>query len=158
MRRMVTLSTVAVALALSAGTAVVPAHAAPGHGGWQRGSFMSPFMLRSLGLTDAQRAQVRQVVMNHRPRFQELNRDLRDTRAQLNDRLLAPAAVQAGELAPLTQRISQLREQLSAESLQVALEIRNVLTPDQIAKAADARRRMNELRQEMRQLGGGEGS
>ena len=157
MKRMFTLSAVAVALALSA-TAVVPAHAAPGRGGWQRGSFMSPFMLRSLGLTDAQRAQVRQVVMNHRPRFQELNRDLRDTRTQLNDRLLASAAVQPGELAPLTQRIGQLREQLSAESLQVALEIRNILTPEQIAKAADVRRRMNELRMEMHQLERGGGS
>jgi len=155
---MVTLSAVAVALALSAGAAVAPAHAAPGHGGWQRGSFMSPFMLRSLGLTDAQRGQVRQIVMNHRSRFQELNRELRDARTQLNDRLLAPAAVQAADVAPLTQRISQLREQLSAESLQVALEIRNILTPDQIAKAADTRRRMNELRQEMRQLGGGGGA
>jgi periplasmic protein CpxP/Spy len=152
MRRLVVLS--AVALALSVWTGAAFADQGPGRGGSHRGSFMSPFMLRSLGLTDAQRAQVRQIVANHRPRFHELNRDLRDTRLQLSDRLVAPGAVQPGELAPLTQRIGQLREQLSAESLQVALEIRSILTPDQLTKAADVRRRMQELRKEMRQLVG----
>ena len=154
MRRVAVLSAIAIALALNtwAGTAV--AAPGPGHGGWHRGSFTSPFMLRSLGLTDAQRTQVRQIVTNHRPRFQELNRELRDMRTQLNDKLLATGAVQPADLTPITQRIGQLREQLSAESLQVALEIRNILTPEQIAKAADVRRRMNELRMEMRQLGG----
>jgi periplasmic protein CpxP/Spy len=119
-----------------------------GHGGFAT----SPFMLRSLGLSDAQKAQVRQIMASHRPKFQALYGQLRDARAQLADTLVAPGTVQAADLTPRAQQISQIREQLSQEALQVALEIRGVLTPDQLAKAAGLHQRLKDLRSQMRQL------
>lgn len=109
-------------------------------------------LVRGAGLTEAQRAQVKQIVASHRPKFEALQRQLRAAREQLDEKLYAPGPVKAEDLAPLTQQIGKLREPFMQESLQVALEVRQVLTPDQLAKAMLRRQRLNELRAEMRQL------
>ncbi len=120
-----------------------------GHGG--DGMFL-PQLVRGVGLTEAQRAQVRQIVESHRPKFEALQRQHRAAREQLAEKLYAPGPVKAEDLAPLTQQIDKLREPLMHESLQVALEVRKVLTPDQLAKAMRRWRRLNELQAEMRKL------
>ena len=53
---------------------------------------------------------------------------------------------------PQLQRIASLREQLVHESAKVALEVRAILTPEQLARAAQVRDRMRQLHNEMRQL------
>lgn len=124
------------------------------HPGWERGGdgLFLPQLIRGVGLTEAQHAQVKQIVASHRPKFQALVRELRAAREQLAQKLYAPGPVKAEDLAPLMQQIGKLREPLMQESLQVALEIRKVLTPDQLAKAMQRRQRLNELRAEMRKL------
>lgn len=116
------------------------------------GDMMLRVLLRGVALTEAQQAQVKQIVANHRPQFEGLVSQLRSAREQLADKLYASGPVKAEDLAPLMQQIAQLRGQLSQEGLQVALEIRGVLTPEQLAKAGQTRRRFNELRAEMRGL------
>ena len=123
-----------------------------GHGGFP---MMLPLLVKGAGLTEAQQAQVNQIVANHRPQFQGLMSQLRAAHTQLADKLYAPGPVKAEDLTPLTQQITQLRGQLSQEGIQVALEIRGVLTPEQLAKAGQIRGRVNELRAEMRGLLGG---
>ncbi len=122
--------------------------------GWERGGdgLSLPLLLRGAGLTEAQRAQIRQIVTSHRPKFVALLRQLRAAREQLAEKLYAPDPVKPEDLTPLTQQIGKLREPLMQESLQVALEVRKVLTPDQLAKAKQRRQRLNELRTEMRSL------
>lgn len=117
---------------------------------------MLPLLVKGASLTDAQQAQVKQIVESHRPQFQGLLNQLRTAREQLAEKLYAPGPVKAEDLAPLMQQIGQLRGQLTQEGLQVALEIRGVLTPEQLAKAGQTRRRFNELRAEMRGLLGGD--
>lgn len=150
MKRLVMLSVLTLAFSVWGGDAF--ANEPAGWGGWGHGPSMSPFVLRSLGLSDAQRAQVRQIIANHRSQFQTLRQQLREAREQLAEKILAPGTVQPDDLNATIQRIGELRDQLSREALQVALEIRGVLTPDQLAKAAEVRRRLNELRAEMGQL------
>lgn len=58
----------------------------------------------------------------------------------------------SGDLSPLLQEVDQFRGELSRESAQVALEIRGVLTPEQLAKAAQHYQRLGELRTEVRKL------
>ena len=123
--------------------------AGPGHAGFD---MKLPLLVKAAGLTEAQQVQVRQIVQSHRPQFQGLVSQLRAAHTQLADKLYGPAPVKAEDLAPLTQQIAQLRGQLAQEGLQVALEIRSVLTPEQLAKAAQVRQRFNELRAEMRGL------
>jgi periplasmic protein CpxP/Spy len=112
-------------------------------------------IMRSVGLTDAQRDQVRQILASHRPRFQALRGQIRTLTTQLTDKLYSPGALSADDASAIRQQISQFRDQLGQEGLQTALEIRNVLTPDQLAKAAQVRQRMQELRAEMHDLMGG---
>jgi Spy/CpxP family protein refolding chaperone len=50
------------------------------------------------------------------------------------------------------QQMAQLRQQLMQAGLKVALEMRGVLTPQQLAKAAEIKDRMRVLHTEMREL------
>jgi Spy/CpxP family protein refolding chaperone len=144
------------------GSGVAPAQTTPPpapswRGGWDGGSpFMWRAVLRGVGLTDSQQAQVRQIVAGHRPQFQTLRGQLRTAQQQLADKLYGADPVTLDGLALLTLQIAQLREQLAREALQTALDIRAVLTPDQLAKAAQIRQRLTELRSEMRSLTGGQ--
>lgn len=146
------------ALAVGLWTAAASGVAPAGMGGYGMGSghggfgMMLPLFVKGAGLTEAQQAQVKQIVANHRPQFQGLVSQLRTAHTQLADKLYAPGPVKAEDLAPLTQQITQLRGQLAQEGLQVALEVRGVLTPEQLAKAGQTRKRFNELRAEMRGL------
>lgn len=142
---------------LAAGLWTASAHGRP-HGGrgpgWGRGGdgMFLPLLVSGVGLTEAQKAQVRQIIVSHRPKFEALRGQLRAAHEQLTAKLYAPDPVKAEDLTPLTQQIAKLREPLAQESLQVALEVRKVLTPDQLAKALQRRQRLNELRAEMRAL------
>ncbi len=142
---------------LAVGLSAMPAAAQglPMRSGWS-GQEVFPLrvIMRGVGLTDAQQAQVRQIVASHRPRFQALRSQLRTNTQQLTDKLYGPGAVTADDVAALRQQIGQLRDQLGQEALQTALEIRNVLTPEQLAKAAQIRQRLQELRAEMHSLMG----
>jgi len=154
-------------LAISLSATTAGAQGMPMRGGWHGpgggpgggpdgGGEVFPLrmILRSVGLTDAQRDQVRQILAGHRPRFQALRGQIRTLTTQLTDKLYAAGPVTADEASAIRQQISQLRDQLGQEGLQTALEIRNVLTPDQLAKAAQIRQRMQELRAEMQSLMG----
>lgn len=119
------------------------------HGGWMHRSGHGDFaILRAVGLTDDQKAQVRQIFANHRPQLQTLHQQLRAAERQLRDQLYGPNPPSVADLAP----INRLREQLAAERLQIALEIRGVLTPEQIARAAQIRQQLEQLHRQERSL------
>lgn len=110
-----------------------------------------PWMLRNLNLTDAQKSQIRQITMNYRPQFRTLRQQLVDAQRQLGDKLFDPTST-ADQLTPLADQVNQLRNQLEQLRVRMALDIRSVLSPDQVAKAAQTRQRLNQLRAEMRAL------
>jgi Spy/CpxP family protein refolding chaperone len=111
-----------------------------------------PLMLRSAELTPEQQARVREIISAHRATSKALVGQLHQAQADLSDRLFAPGALQEADLAPALQQIGQLRAQLLQESARVALEVRALLTPEQLAKAAQVKDRMRTLQSEMRQL------
>ena len=126
-----------------------------GSKGMGRGSGLEmslPFVAKGVGLTEAQQAQVNQIVGVHQPKFGALVAQLRSVQEQLREKLYAPGPLKSDDVAPLTQQIAQLRGQLSQEALQVALEIRAVLTPEQLAQAEQIQRKLKDLRSEMRSL------
>lgn len=127
------------------------------HPGGMRGEgteMMLPMLLRGADLTAEQKAQVGKIMAAHRPTFQSLSKQLRAAQEEMADKLLGPGEMRAEDLTPLAQRVAQLREQLAQEGIKVALEVRGMLTPDQLAKATQVRKRMRELRGEMRSLMG----
>ena len=118
------------------------------------GGPMLPMFMEGIGLNDAQQAQVRQIVANHRTQVQSIVAQLRTAREALAARLYGPDPVSVEVLTPLVQELNQLRGQLTQERLQVTLEIRNILTPDQLARAAQVRQRLNEWRADTQTLPG----
>jgi Spy/CpxP family protein refolding chaperone len=122
-----------------------------GMGGYTDG-WRLPLMLRGARLTPDQQARVREILAAHRPTLRSLTDQLRQAQDEVADRLFAAGAVQGADLQPALQRIGQLRDQLLQESAQAAMEVRALLTPDQLAQAAAVKARMAALRTEMRQL------
>lgn len=118
---------------------------------------MFGMVLRSAGLTPEQRTQVHGIMEAHRPRFQELFGQLRSTNEAMSTRLLKPGTLTLEELQPQIDQITRLREQIVLEGTRVALDLRGVLTPEQLAKASDVSQRMQALRAEMKSLLGDAG-
>jgi Spy/CpxP family protein refolding chaperone len=114
-----------------------------------------PLLIHSAGLTESQQAQVRQIIGNHRTQLRALREQLRTAETQLGDKLVATTPVTSADLAPLTQQVNQARSNLATEWTQVVMEIRGILKPEQLAKAAQNRQRLNQLREEMRTVLGG---
>ena len=144
------------AVLLSTGTAL----ARPGGGGGPFGGggadagMMLPLLLGKLDLTDAQHQQVRAILTAHRTAFQSLFSQLRDAQQALEAKLLSADPVQAADLAPQIQRVADLRKQILEQGVAIALEVRGVLTPPQLAHAADLHTQITALRAQMRTLVG----
>lgn len=120
--------------------------------GWSDGAMMLPLLLRGANLTPEQDAKVREILTARRAASQTLVAQLRQAQDELADKLFAPGSLKEADLQPQLQKIAQLREQLLRESTKVALEVRALLTPEQMAKAAQTKDRMRQLQNEMRQL------
>ena len=115
---------------------------------------MLPMLIRKVGLSDTQRQQVRTILNAHRPRFQTLFPQLRDAQQALEARLVSTDPVKAEDLAPQIQRVADLRKQILQEGIGVAIEVRGVLSPEQLARAADLHTQMGALREQMHKLMG----
>jgi Spy/CpxP family protein refolding chaperone len=109
-------------------------------------------MIRAANLTPDQQTRVRAILSAHRATARPLIEQLRQAQQELGGKLLAPGPVQAADLQPQLQRIGQLRDQLAQDSAGAALEVRAVLTPEQLARVAQTKERLRQLREEMRQL------
>ena len=106
-----------------------------------------PVLLKEIGLTPEQTQRAEQIIATHRAALQTLFSQLQAANADLADKLIVPEEVKAENLAPQVQRITELREQLLLEGLQAVLEVRNVLTSEQRAKAVQLKEQIQALRQ-----------
>lgn len=146
---------VLVLVALSAAPALAQG---PGHESssmrWSggRGDGELWLMIRAANLTPEQQTRVRAILSAHRATARPLIEQLRQAQQELGGKLLAPGPVQAADLQPQLQRIGQLRDQLAQDSAGAALEVRAVLTPEQLARVAQTKERLRQLREETRQL------
>jgi Spy/CpxP family protein refolding chaperone len=109
-------------------------------------------MIRAAQLTPEQQTKVRAILSAHRASARPVIEQLRQAQQELGSKLLAQGSVQPADLRPQLQRIGQLRDQLAQDSANAALEVRAVLTPEQLARVVQTKDRLNQLREEMRQL------
>ena len=147
----------AVLIAMGLGTLAVYAQAGPGlHGPMMGGApagIMSPLLLlRALDLTADQHTLIQEIKTDHRAAVQDLLTQLHAAQDNLATKLFAPRTLQESQLMADTQQISQLHNQLTQEGIRVMLEIRAVLTPDQLARAAQLNQQMQSIRTQMRNL------
>ena len=117
---------------------------------------MLPMLPRVANLTPDQQVQMKAIFGSHRATLRSLTGQARAAEQELRTKLAAPGSLQADDLQPISQRLSQLRDQISQERLAIALEVRALLAPDQLAKVAQFQQRFRELRSEMRALMAGD--
>jgi Spy/CpxP family protein refolding chaperone len=149
-------------LALSASSQSMDSMAAP-HAGGGMGHHMhamgggdSHFMmlLRSANLTPQQHAQVRQILKSEKQQMNSFYAGFHAVHEQLAAKLLAPGAVTAVDLAPLEQKASKYQQQIGRNMIETALAIRNVLTPEQIARLAQVHQQLQSLHEQIHNLMG----
>lgn len=129
----------------------------PPYGGGSRGpggggGLMLPVLLRSANLTPDQQSQVRSILAARRTSARSIIQQLRQAQAELADKLVAPGPAQMADIQPQLQKISQLRDQLLQNGAQATLDIRALLTADQLTAAGQAKDRLRQLRSEMQQI------
>jgi len=141
---------------LIASLAPVAAWANPdmGGGGFMHGGMHGPFrdpmlvgddpglalpaLLQGVGLTDDQKKQVQDI--------------LKTNRATLADKLISTGPLTKNDLQPLVDQVMKVRGDIMSHGLDVALQVRGLLTQDQLTKAVEVKTKMRDLRNQMRQL------
>jgi len=121
-----------------------------GHG--DSPAMMLHMILKNAGLTPDQQTQVRKIMEDDHHQLHALFTQLQAANSQLADKLFGPGAVQAADLTPQVQKVTQLRQQLMEQGVKTALAVRAVLTPDQLAKVRQMKDRIDQLQAEMRTL------
>jgi len=115
-------------------------------------------LLYKVGLTDDQKAQVKQILANHRMTLRSLRSQLQMNREQISDLLLgaSPLTSDDPQLQSLAQTVTDLHGKIANEWLQAMVEVRAILRPDQLAQAAQLQDQLRTLRKEMHSLLGNE--
>ena len=128
-----------------------PAPGKPSKSPWGDGLVLG-IPLGAMSLTPEQDRRVSTVLSTYRAESAVVIRQLRQAQSALADKLLAPGQLDAADLQPELQQITRHRTQLLEQSAHAMVDIRNALTPQQIAAGAQVRARLGQLRSEMRQL------
>ncbi|HEX7406793.1 MAG TPA: periplasmic heavy metal sensor [Candidatus Binatia bacterium] len=116
------------------------------------GAMMLPLVLKHAKLTPEQTKQVQTIMETDRQALRTLFTQLEAANGQLSNKLFAAGTVQAADLTPQVQQISQLRQQLMEQGVKTALSIRAILTPEQLAKVSQLNERIQKLHAEMRSI------
>ncbi|MGE0822889.1 MAG: Spy/CpxP family protein refolding chaperone [Candidatus Binatia bacterium] len=114
---------------------------------------MFPFvLLKKLGLTPQQEAQIYTIMRVHRGTISRLVTQLEQENEQLASKFFAPGKLSEDDVEHHSQKVLRLREDLLKEGFKAALAIREVLTPQQLTKAAELQQKMRAMRARLRQL------
>ena len=147
----------ALALVIAAGTGAM-GHGMPGGGSGHGGFLGGPRLLHALNLSAQQKQQVQAILQANRSTFKQLAANEKTAREAIADAMLATNPVTQPALDALVQQEVQARTALMSERLAVALQVRGVLTPDQIQKASTIHAGMKQLRMQMHALLGDTGT
>jgi Spy/CpxP family protein refolding chaperone len=131
-------------------------HGGMGHHMHAMGGGDSHFMmlLRSANLTPQQLAQVRQILKNEKQQMKTVYAGFHALHEQMAAKLLAPGNVTPADLAPLEQKAAKYQQQISRDMIETALAVRNILTPEQLARVAQVHQQLQNLHEQIRNLMG----
>jgi Spy/CpxP family protein refolding chaperone len=117
-----------------------------GHGGPGGGPALRLLLSQ---MTFDQRRQVRQILVGDRDERRTILRQLHAAHEALADKMLTPGAVTEADVAPQIAQIATLHQQLLAHGAKVMLQVRAVATPEQLAKVAQTKQKLDQLRGEI---------
>jgi periplasmic protein CpxP/Spy len=140
-----TLVAAVAACALTAGVAI-----AQPHGAWHHGPGMGEGLeiLHSLNLTDAQKEQAKTIEKAAWAQAKPIMEQMHATHEQLANAVLASGTVTADQLSPMVTQEEQYRTQLDQIHLNTVLQIRALLTPEQITQAAATHQKLEALHEQ----------
>jgi Spy/CpxP family protein refolding chaperone len=127
----------------------------PGGGGFHHGGGMGRGglgFLHGVTLTDAQQAQVHEIAHASFAQLKPAMQQLRALHGQIADQLSSSGAVNSAQLASLQQQASQLRSQIEAGRLSMAIQVRGILTQQQLEQAAQLHQQLGALHAQERTL------
>lgn len=115
-------------------------------------------LLKAANLTPDQKNQLHDVMRATHEQIRPLRQQMQPLREQIADKLAGTGSVQLADLTALQQQINALQSQAQQLRLKAALQIRALLTPDQLSRVAAMHQKMEALHQQMRDvMGDGEG-
>lgn len=139
----------AVVLGLASTGAVSAQPGAGGeHDGWRHGDAL----LDGVTLTDTQKTKMHALVKAEHQDSKSLFDQLHAVHEQIEAKLLSAGDVTEAAIAPLAQQEASLMQQLGAKRVANEIAIRNLLTADQIAKAATTHAQLVSLHNQERAL------
>jgi Spy/CpxP family protein refolding chaperone len=132
----------ALAIAAAGMLAAGVAHAQPEHGGWHHSDME---FLHGVTLTDAQKTQLHTIMQTTWSQTKPIMQQMHKIHDQIITDLLGANAVTQDQLTPLVQQEEQLRAQIDAAKLSTALQVRGLLTQEQLAKASTVHQQLEAL-------------
>jgi protein CpxP len=134
---------------LSAGVARAQGMMGPPPGGPMGGPPLVPppvmMALRAAALTPAQQKQIHDIMEASRTTSDPQTQQLRSIRDQIADKLLSSGSVSAPDLAPLLAQQTAIQQQLDNQMISTAIQIRGVLTPDQLSRVASVNEKLKAI-------------
>lgn len=132
------------------------AHGAMGHhmGGMDGGDAHFMMLLRAANLSNAQHAQVRQILKSERQQMKSVYAGFHSVHEQIAGKLFSPGGLTPSDLAPLEQKAVRYQEQIDRNMIETALAIRNVLTPEQLSRLSQVHQQLQSLHQQIKNLMG----
>ena len=104
--------------------------------------------LHGVTLTDTQRAQIEQIHKAGRAQMRPVWEQMHAVHEQIETAMLNPGTVTAEQLSPLVQQEEALRSKMDAAMLSEVLQARALLTPTQLAQAADTHAKLAALHEQ----------
>jgi Spy/CpxP family protein refolding chaperone len=123
-----------------------------GHRGMDSLGLPLPILLHTANLTDAQKAQVKQIFESRRDARKAEYEQLKTARDQIASKYAAAGTVSATDLAEPVQQITKIQDQMTQEQMQDAIAVRNVLTPAQLQQMGQTKSKLDQIRSEMHAL------
>lgn len=114
-----------------------------------------PLRLLLREMTPDQRAQVRTILIEDRGTMRDTLRQMREAHEALADKMLTAGTVAQTDVDPLVQKIAALHTRLLSHGTKVMLQVRAIATPEQLAKAAETKTKLDALHDQIGAILGG---
>jgi Spy/CpxP family protein refolding chaperone len=108
--------------------------------------------LQAAHLTADQQNHVDQILQSNRAQTAPLIEQLGTVHEQIADKLLAAGKITEADLLPLENQAAQLDAQIQQQALNASVQIRAILTPEQISRMAQFHQKMAALQTQMKNL------
>jgi Spy/CpxP family protein refolding chaperone len=116
----------------------------------------SPFfmLLRAANLSAEQKSEMRQILQSDSSQSRTLRQQYEAIHEQISAKLFGTGSVSASQLKPLVQQAAQIRESMDENRMETALQIRSILTQEQLSKLASVEQQLQAMHNQLHSLMG----